>query len=129
MLDDNLTHDNFLLYAARHYISPHYIEQEFFSDLKRIKYTKRLIQKYIIYGDLKERLILNHIISTYNVFDTEPCTKMLFLKLGQKNYSPLKTFLVYLNCMPEVVFNVEGKNIISSDITIDFNIANKLRTL
>jgi len=49
--------------------------------------------------------------------------------LGQKNYSPLKTFLVYLNCMPEVVFNVEGKNIISSDISIDFNIANKLRTL
>lgn len=126
---ETLNHDNFLLYAAKHYLSPHYIEQEFFSDLKKIKYIKRLIQKYITYGELKERLILNHIISIYNVFETEPCTKMLFLKIGPKNYSALKTFLVYLNCMPEVVFNVEGKNILSSDIKIDFTIANRLRTL
>lgn len=126
---DNLTNDNFILYAAKHYISPHYIEQEFFSDLKRIKYIKRLIQKYSISGELRERLILNHIILVYNVFETEPCTKMLFAKIRPNDYSSLKTFLVYLNYMPDVIRNVNGKNIISSDIPIDFNVANVLRQI
>lgn len=125
----NLTSDNFLLYAARNYISPHYIEEEFFSDLRRIKYIKRLIQKYRTYDVLKERLILNHIIMTYNVFETEACTKMLFFKLKQNNYSALKTFLVFLNYMPVKIEGVEGKTILSSDISIDFNIANILREL
>lgn len=126
---DNLTYDNFLLFAAKHYVSPHYIEQEFFADLKRIKYIKRLIQKYSLSGDLKERLLLNHIILVYNVFDTEACTRMLFLKIRQKDYPTLKTFLIYLNYMPDIVRNVNGKDIISSDINIDFNIANVLREL
>lgn len=125
----NLTSDNFLLYAAKNYISPHYIEEEFFSDLRRIKYIKRLIQKYRTYDVLKERLILNHIIMTYNVFETEACTKMLFFKLKQNNYSALKTFLVFLNYMPVKIEGVEGKTILSSDISIDFNIANILREL
>ena len=125
----NLTSENFLLYAAKNYISPHYIEEEFFSDLRRIKYIKRLIQKYRTYDVLKERLILNHIIMTYNVFETEACTKMLFFRLKTNNYSALKTFLVFLNYMPNKIEGVEGKNILSSDISIDFKIANKLREL
>jgi len=125
----NLTSDNFLLYAAKNYISSHYIEEEFFSDLRRIKYIKRLIQKYRTYDVLKERLILNHIIMTYNVFETEACTKMLFFRLKPNNYSALKTFLVFLNYMPNKIEGVEGKIILSSDISIDFNIANKLREL
>ena len=126
---DNLTNDNFLLYAAKHYISPHYIEQEFYNDLKKFKYIKRLIQKYKLTGELKERLILNHIILCYNVFETEACTKMLFLKIKNTDYSILKTFLIYLNYMPDTVTNVNGKSIISSDISIDFNIANVLRQI
>lgn len=128
-MNDNLTVENFILFAARHYVSPHYIEQEFFTDLKRIKYIKRLIQKYSLNGDLKERLILNHIILVYNVFETEACTRMLFLKIRQKDYSALKTFLIYLNYMPDIVRNVNGKTIISSDIPVDFTIANVLRKL
>lgn len=128
-MNENLNNDNVLLYAAKHYISPHYIEQEFFTDLKRIKYIKRLIQKYSNSGDLKERLILNHIITVYNVFEVEACTKLLFLKLKQSDYSILKTFLVYLNYMPDVIFGINGKDIISSDIPIDFNIANALRNI
>lgn len=124
-----LNNDNFLLYAATNYISPHYIEQEFFSDIKRIKYIKRLIQKYKSSGELKERLILNHIILVYNVFETESCTRMLFLKIGEPNYCQLKTFLVYLNYMPSIIRNINGKDIISSDIQIDINIANILRNL
>lgn len=126
---DNLTNDNFLLYAAKHYISPHYIEQEFYNDLKKFKYIKRLIQKYKLTGELKERLILNHIILCYNVFETEACTKMLFLKIKNTDYEILKTFLIYLNYMPDIIRNVNGKNIISSDISIDFKIANVLRTI
>ena len=125
----NLNSDNFILYAANNYISPHYIEQEFFSDLKRIKYIKRLIQKYRYSGELKERLILNHIIMVYNVFETEACTKILFFKLNIKDYQVLKTFLVYLRYMPDVVIGVNGKNIISSDIVIDLNVANVLRKI
>lgn len=125
----NLTSENFLLYAARNYISPHYIEDEFFSDVRRIKYIKNLIQKYRTYGTLKERLILNHIIMTYNVFETDACTRMLFFRLKPINYSALKTFLVYLNYMPNKIDNVDGQIIISSDIPIDFNIAKTLREI
>ncbi len=105
------------------------MEQEFFQDLKRIKYIKRLIQKYRYYGDLKERLILNHIILLYNVFEPEACTKMIFLKFKPVDYSALKTFLVYLNLMPDLIKDIDGKTIISSDIKIDFKIANALRKL
>lgn len=124
-----LTNENFLLYAANNYNSPHYISEEFNSDLKKIKYIRRLIQKYTFKGELKERLILNHLILLYNVFETEACTKMLFLKIGEANYSILKTFLIYLNFMPDVVFGINGNNIISSNIKIDFNIAQKLREI
>lgn len=116
---DNLNNDNYLIFAAKYYISPHYIEQEFFYDLKRIKYTKRLLQKYRSTKDLKERLILNHIILIYNVFETEACTRILFFKMKPEDYSSLKTFLVYLRYMPEIVKGVDGKNIISEDIKID----------
>jgi len=128
-MTENLTNENFLLYAAKYYISPHYIEQEFFSDLKKVKYIKRLLQRYRYSGDLKERLILNHIISFYNVFEPYHCTKMLFLKVNQTDYPALKTFLVYLNYMPERVGMVNDTHIISSDIQIDFAVANKLRNL
>jgi len=116
---DNLNDDNFLIFAAKYYISPHYIEQEFFHDLKRIKYTKRLLQKYRSSKDLKERLILNHIILVYNVFETEACTRILFFKMKPEDYSSLKTFLIYLRYMPEIVRGINGKNIISKDIEID----------
>jgi hypothetical protein len=125
----NLTHENFLLFAAKSYTSPHYVEQEFFSDLKRIKYIKRLLQKYRISGDLKERLILNHIILIYNVFEAESCTKMLFLKINSHDYSALKTFLIFLNYMPNIIESINGNIIYSSDINIDFKVANALRQL
>lgn len=129
MVNDDLTNENFLLFAAKHYISPHYIEQEFFHDLKRFKYVKRLIQKYRMTGELKERLILNHIILCYNVFNTDACTRMFFLKIKPSDYSSLKTFLIYLSYMPDIIKNVNGKHIITSDINVDFKIATVLRNL
>lgn len=128
MLDD-LNDDNFLIYAMKAYSSPHCIMSEFESDLKRTKYLKKLFRRYKATGDLKERLILNHIILLYNVFGIEPATRILFYKIDERDYDILKTFLLYLNYMPEKPMSVKGKIIIPSDILIDLHIAEILRSL
>jgi hypothetical protein len=126
---DDLTESNFLLFAAKYYYSIHYCITEFNSDLKRIIYIKRLLKKYKKSGELAERLILNHLILLYNVFEpTAAVNKMLFFKLDKDCYSALKTFLVYLNRMPsEISFN--NTRLISSDIPLDMEIAKILREL
>ncbi len=126
---DDLTEDNFMMYAIKAYNSPHYIMSEFESDLKRIKYLKRLFRRYKVTKLLKERLILNHLILLYNVFGAEAATRILFLKIEEKDYDVLKTFLIYLNYMPDKIKGVNGKDIISSDILVDMDIANILRQI
>ena len=126
---ENLTNDNFLLYAAKFYISPHYIEQEFFADLKRIKYIKRLIQKYRFTGELKERLILNHIIVIYNLFGAEAATKMLFFKIEMQFWPQLKTFLVFLNYMPVGVIRAQGVVVEGYEISVDERVAEALERI
>ena len=76
-------------------------KEEFDEDINRIKYIKRLFGRYFSTGELKERLILNHIIIFYNVFDMEAATKMLFYRMEDKFKPLLKTFLVYLNFLPD----------------------------
>lgn len=126
---DDLNEDNFLLYAIKTYNSPHCIMSEFESDFKRTKYIKRLIRKYKLTNKLKDRLILNHIILLYNVFLPEAATRILFFKIDENDYDVLKTFLIYLNYMPDVVKGINGKDIFSSDIFIDMNVANHLRQI
>lgn len=94
---------NFSLYAAKYYDNPNCIDiLEFHDDLNRIKYVKRLFKIYEESGVLKERLILNHLITLYNVFEPHACTKMLVFKLYE--YMPvLRSFLVYLNYWPSKV--------------------------
>lgn len=128
MIDD-LTEDNYLLYAMKAYMSPHYIMSEFEGDLKRTKYLKRLFRRYKITKSLKERLILNHLILLYNVFGAEPATRILFFRIDENDYDVLKTFLIYLNYMPDVVKGINGKDITSSDILIDMNVADILRKI
>ena len=125
----NLTPDNFLLYAANNYISPHYIEDEFFDDLRRFKYIKGSIQKYHLKNSINDRLVLNNIIMSYNVFNIDACTRMLFFKIKPEQHSILKTFLIYLNIMPETVFNINGRNIHSTDIPVDLHAAEILRQI
>lgn len=129
MVFDNLTDDNFIIYAMKCYDSPNCVMSEFEEDLKRIKYIKRLIKKYKLTGDLKERLILNHIIVLSNVFGTECCVRMLFYKFDEEDYSILKTFLIFLNYMPKIVLGIRGKSIHSSDVTIDLFVAKRLRSI
>lgn len=126
---DDLTEDNFIMYAMKAYNSPHCIMSEFEGDLKRTKYLKRLFRRYKITKALKERLILNHIILLYNVFNAEAATRILFFRIDEKDYDILKTFLIYLNYMPDKVKGINGKEIISSDILIDMNVAEILRKI
>lgn len=126
---DNLNEDNFIIYAMKCYTSPHCIMSEFEGDIKRTKYLKRLFRRYKITKSLKERLILNHIILLSNVFGSEATTRILFFKTDERDYDVLKTFLLYLNIMPEVVYGIRGKNIYTQDISIDSNIAEILNKI
>jgi hypothetical protein len=102
---------------------------EFEGDIKRTKYLKRLFRVYKVTKILKERLILNHLILMNNVFGPEPTTRILFYKIDERDYDILKTFLIYLNLMPDVIRGIRGKNINSSDIQINMHIADILRRL
>ena len=95
-----LTNKNFNLYAAKNYHKPNCIdEEEFFEDLKRFKYIKRLLNRYYAGGDLSERLILNHLIVLLNVFGNESTVEMLAIKIKLEHWSTLKPFLIYLRAL------------------------------
>ena len=124
-----LNDSTFLLYAAKHYDNPSCVDmEEFHDDLNRFKYIKRLFTKYKANGDLKERLVLNHIIVLYNLFG-DATTRMLFFKLeGQWQY--LKPFLISVNRLPEVVLEVgKHKAVHSVDIPMDMGIVEMLRKI
>jgi hypothetical protein len=119
MIDD-LNDDNFMIFAMKAYDKPNCVMSEFEEDLKRIKYIKRLIKRYKVWGEeeLKERLILNHIIVLSNVFGIESTIKMLFFKFDKEDYPILKSFLIFLNFMPPYVKGIKGVNINSIDISV-----------
>jgi hypothetical protein len=102
---------------------------EFEGDLKRTKYLKRLFRRYKTTKELKERLILNHLILLYNVFGAEATTRILFYRIDEKDYDVLKTFLIYLNLLPTTVKGVKGKDITTFYIPVDLNIAETLRQI
>ena len=94
---DNLTESNLLLYAAKHYYNPRFSDiDEFYEDLKRFKYVKRLVNRYLDDKDLAERLILNHLIVIFNAFGIEPSINMLKVKLDERHWPVVKPFLIFL---------------------------------
>lgn len=97
-----LGESTFLLYAAKYYDNPYCHDiSEFEEDLKRFQYLRKLFGRYKQFGDLKERLILNHLIIIYNCFGTN-ATNMLFMKLDEY-HDNLKPFVEYLNFMPDTI--------------------------
>ena len=126
---DDLNEKNFLLYAMKEYNNPQCVDiDEFNDDLKKIKYIKRLLNQYISEGNLKERLLLNHIIVFFNVFTTKAATRILFYKMEEEFWPMLKTFLFYLNYMPEDrVESINGREILVTDIPMDQRIIDSLR--
>ena len=128
MIFDDLNEKNFLLYAMKEYNNPQCVQvEEFYDDLKKVKYIKRLFNQYLNEGVLKERLLLNHIIVFYNVFPVRSATRILFLKIEEEFWPILKTFLVYLSYMPEIIDSINGRAIVSDDIQLDQGVVDKLR--
>lgn len=124
---DNLNDSNFLIYAAKNYDNPQCFDtKEFYDDLKRFKYLKRLFNRYKETGELKERLIINHLQVLYNLFGVEATTKMLYFIL-KTHHDCLSPFLILFNTMPDVVYGVDGKNIHTSDISMDLKVVEILR--
>ena len=104
MFFDILTNDNFMLFAMKNYTNPQCTNiDEFYEDLNRIKYIKRLLGKYNKKGVIKTRLILNHIIILNNIFGNESCSRIMFHKLEPEFYSAVKTFLKFLNYLPKSI--------------------------
>ena len=126
---DELNESNILLYAAKCYDKPNCLDSEFDEDYKKIRYIKRLLQRYRLTGEIKERLLLNHLVIAQNVFGIEASTRMLFLRIDKRDWSVLKTFLVYTSAMPKVVKGIREQDIVSSDIPLDFRIVDLLRKL
>jgi hypothetical protein len=126
---ENLTDENMMLYAAKAYDKPNCIMSEFTEDMKRLNYLKRLFRRYKKHGEMRERLILNHIVVLYNLFGPEVTTRLLFFSANKEDYTILKTYLLFLNLMPERVRGINGKDILSSDIAVDMDIAEVLRNL
>lgn len=131
MHNEKLDETNFMLYAAKYYDNPSCFDTlEFYEDLNRFKYIKRLLSRYEETGELKERLILNHIIILYNLFGVPATTRMLFFKLkGYHHY--LIPFLTLLNFLPEKVIGIglESKTIITSDIVPDPGVETALKSI
>jgi len=127
---NKIDESNFILYAAQSYDNPQCMDEtEFFDDLKRFKYLKRLFNKYKENGELKERLVLNHLTILYNLFE-KGATRMLFFKL--RNYLDiLIPFLVVLNRLPTRVdgIGIQGQIIFTKDIEVDPYVVDLLRSI
>ena len=100
LLFEELNDENYVLYAAKHYYSPRCIDaEEFYDDLNRLVYIKRLVNRYNRGGDLAERLVLNHITILMNVFGHEAALRLMEYKIGLENWSVIKPFLVFINAI------------------------------
>jgi hypothetical protein len=101
MIFSELNEDNFLLFAIKNYENPQAVTQEdFHKDLNHFKYIKRLLKRYKVSGTLKTHLLINHFIVLYNIFG-DATTPMLFYKIEKELWSPMKTFILFLNRLPE----------------------------
>jgi len=130
MIFDDITDDNFLMFAMKEYNDIQCTDiEEFYDDLKKIKYIKRLFNIYKNTGQLKERLILNHLIVFYNVFPVQSGTRILFYKIEKDFWPMLKTFLIFLDRMPETIDSIRGEIIRASDIQLDNGIVTRLRKI
>jgi hypothetical protein len=125
MIDLNV--DTVMIYAIKAYDKPNFIKSELKEDLKHLSYVRRLFRRYQQYGELRERLILNHLVILYNIFGVPAATRLLFYHVRVEDYAILKTFLIFLNYMPDIVTGIRGYNIHSDDLQVDQTIVDVLR--
>ena len=123
MIFNELNEDNFLLFAIKHYENPQAVTREDFEkDLNHFKYIKRLLKRYKNTGEIKTHLLLNHFIILYNIFG-EATTPMLFFKIERELWSSMKSFIIFLNRLPEY-----PKSTIH-DIQVDLNCLSELQKI
>lgn len=98
---DELNEDNFILFAIKHYENPQAVtEDDFYDDIKRFKWIKRLLKKYKLNGEMNIHLLINHFLILYNIFG-DAATPLLFFKIDQEYWSFVKTLIVYLGRFPD----------------------------
>jgi hypothetical protein len=101
MLFTELNEENFLLFAIKHYENPQAVTRDDFDkDLSRFRYIKRLLKRYKSTGELKVHLLINHFIILYNIFG-DATTPMLFYKIDKNLWSCIKTFVIFLDKLPD----------------------------
>ena len=129
-LFDDLNEKNYLHFAMKFYDNRQCTSvEEFNEDLNKIKYVKRLFNRFLETGELRTNLILNHLIVIYNVFENEAATRMLFFRVEKKFYSILKPFLIFLNRLPEKVKGIDGENIQTNHIPLNETTIKELRKI
>lgn len=123
MIFNELNEDNFFLFAIKNYQNPQAVTREDFEkDLNHFKYIKRLLKRYKKSGELKTHLLINHFIVLYNIFG-EATTPMLFFKLEREHWSQVKTFIIFLNRLPQF-----PKTYVH-DIPVDLNCLKELQKI
>ena len=129
-LFDDLNETNYIMFATKYYDNPQCTSvEEFNEDLNKIKYVKRLFNRFLETGELRTNLILNHLIVIYNVFENEAATRMLFFRVERKFYSILKPFLIFLNRLPEKVRGIDGEDIQTNHIPLNETTIKELRKI
>jgi len=126
---ESLTEKNWLLYAMQNYDNPCcHTTSEFYEDIKRLKYVKKLVTQYENGGELKEKLILNHVIALGNVLGPDALVRILFLKL-REHLGIIKPFLVMLNVLPAVVVAIgrDARDYRTDEIVMDMRVVAALR--
>ena len=120
-LDDDLLEEDLVRFAIKQYYTPLGIDfDEFYTDLKRFQYVKRLLNRYCDYGKLGERLVLNHLIIIFNVFGPYGGLKILEIKLDDRHWPVIKPFLLFLNAIRKNQY---------AEIDIDKEVEEKLRKI
>ena len=129
-LFDDLNEKNYLHFAMKFYDNRQCTSiEEFNEDLNKIKYVKRLFNRFLDTGELRTNLILNHLIVIYNVFENEAATRMLFFRVEKKFYSILKPFLIFLNRLPDKVKGIDGEDIQTNHIPLNETTIKELRKI
>ena len=129
-LFDDLNEKNYLHFAMKYYDNRKCTSvDEFNEDLNKIKYVKRLFNRFLETGELRTNLILNHLIVIYNVFENEAATRMLFFRVEKKFYYILKPFLIFLNRLPEKVRGIDGEDIQTNHIPLNETTIKELRKI
>ena len=114
---NELTEENLFLYAAKHYRNPQFSDiDEFYEDLKRFKYIKRLVNRFLETNKLAERLILNHLIVVFNSFGHEAALEILKLKMNEKHWPIIKPFLIFLKYIrnDQLIGIVQNKEVVEA---------------